>query len=68
MVGENDCQERRTMKIMAPGFKSLDNAEKFSVINFIVPFSRVKRVRDITTGMPVAVHVLLLENFPSRPF
>ena len=66
MVRKKDSGERGAMKIVAPGFQGMDDAEEFAVINFIIPLSRVKG--NISTGVPFSVHVLLLQNASGGPF
>ena len=39
MVSEDLYRERRTMKVMTPGFQGANNGEKFAIIDIVVPFS-----------------------------
>jgi hypothetical protein len=52
---------------MVPGLQSLDYAEQFVIVDFVVPLGYVKRVRNIATRMPVATGVLLVENTTCGP-
>ena len=47
--------EGGSVKIVSPGFQSVDDCEEFSVVDVIVSFSRDERLREVGTGMPITV-------------
>jgi hypothetical protein len=68
VIRKDHSGKRGTMEIVAPGLQSLNYAEQFAIVDFIVPLGRIRRMRDVTTGMPVTIGVLLAENTACGPF
>ena len=56
------------MKVVAPGFESVYDAQKFSVIYFIVLLGCIERVENVATWVPVTIWILLAENATGCPF
>ena len=43
------------MKIMIPGFESMDNSPEFPIVDVVVVFSQGKQLGKVRAGMPVII-------------
>ena len=42
------------MEIISSGFESVDDCEKFMIVNVMVSFCRDKQLEEVGTEMPIA--------------
>ena len=58
VVGEDDDWVWRANEVVSPFLKCLYHGQKFSVVNFIVPFCFIECLGQIGAWVPIAVCVL----------
>jgi hypothetical protein len=59
MISEYDNRVRVPFKIMPPCFQGTDNGEEFTIIDLVIPFSGVKGLREVSTGVICSVLISL---------
>ena len=68
MVSEDLYGEGGTMEIVAPRFQGTNDGEEFAVIDIVVSFGGGEGLRQVGTGVPIAVGVGLEEDGARRMF
>ena len=68
MVGEDLHGEGRAVEIVAPRFQGANDGKEFSVVNIIVSFGGGEGLREVGTGVPIAVGVGLEKDGARRVF
>jgi hypothetical protein len=53
---------RVPFKVMAKGFKGMDDGEELFVMNIIILFSREEQLGEVSNGVPMVKKVGLFEN------
>ena len=68
VVREDLNGEGGAVEVMPPGLQGTNDSEELSVINVVVSFGGGEGLREVRTGMPVAVGVGLKEDGTRRVF
>ena len=62
VVGEDLHRKGGAMKVVAPRFQGTDNGQEFAVIDVIVSFCGGEGLREVGTGVPIAIGIGLEED------
>ena len=65
MVGNDSDRMRSSLDVLFPFVQCEDNGKEFPIVDVVVPFSRNKRLREIGTGMGIAIEIILEEDSSS---
>ena len=65
MISEDLDREGGPGEVLSPCLKGVEDGEKFSVIDVVVPFSGGERLREVGAWVPLAVWIGL-EEYGSR--
>ena len=55
MVSEDLDWEGGAMEVVAPRFQGANDGKEFTVIDVVIPFCGGERLREVGTGVPIAV-------------
>ena len=68
MIAPKDDWMRGTKEIMFPSIKSANDGKKFSIVDFVVAFSRIKGLGYITDRFENTFGVMLTKDSSSGDF
>jgi hypothetical protein len=62
MIGEYDDSVGVPFKVVPPCFQGADDGKEFTIVDLVVLFSRVKRLRKISTRVICSIFISLEQD------